>query len=156
MTLHDFTVTNAQGETVDLAQYKDHVVLVVNTASLCGFTNQYSGLEEIYKKYRDKKFVVLAFPCNQFGAQEPGTDQQIVDFCTTNYSVDFPVMHKIDVNGEGAIPLYKWIKSLAPEGEYAITWNFVKFLFDKNGNYVRRFNHDEPPAVCETFIQALL
>lgn len=156
MTLHDFTVTNAQGETVDLAQYKDHVVLVVNTASLCGFTNQYSGLKEIYKKYRDQKFVVLAFPCNQFGAQEPGTDQQIVDFCTTNYGVDFPVMHKIDVNGEGAIPLYKWIKSLAPEGEYAITWNFVKFLFDKNGNYVRRFNHDEPPAVCETFIQALL
>ena len=100
--------------------------------------------------------MVIAFPCNQFGQQEPGTDQEIMNFCSSTYGVDFPVMHKIDVNGEGAIPLYKWIKSLAPEGEYAVTWNFVKFLFDKDGNYVRRFNHDEPPAVCETFIQALL
>lgn len=156
MNLHDFTVTDAIGKGINLAQYKDHVVLIVNTASECGFTKQYAGLEELYKKYRDQKFVVIAFPCNQFGAQEPGTDQEIVTFCSNAFGVDFPIMHKIDVNGEGAIPLYKWIKSLAPEGEYAITWNFVKFLFDKNGNYVRRFNHDEPPAVCETFIQTLL
>ena len=156
MNLHDFTVTDAAGNEINLAKYKDHVVLIVNTASECGFTKQYVGLEELFKKYRDQKFVVIAFPCNQFGAQEPGTDQEIVDFCSNTFGVDFPIMHKINVNGEGAIPLYKWIKSLAPEGEYAVTWNFVKFLFDKNGNYVRRFNHDEPPAVCETFIQALL
>jgi glutathione peroxidase len=156
MTLHDFIVMNAHGEAVDLSQYKDHVVLVVNTASKCGFTKQYKGLEDLYEKYRDKNFVILAFPCNQFGAQEPGTDEQIIDFCSTNFGVEFPIMHKIDVNGPDTIPFYQWIKSQTPEGEYAITWNFVKFLFDKEGRYVRRFNHDEPPAVCETFVQSLL
>ncbi len=156
MKLHDFVVMDNQGNAVHLDRYKDHVVLVVNTASHCGFTNHYAGLEELYKKYRDQKFVVLAFPSNQFGAQEPGTDEEIAEFCSTAYGVDFPIMHKVDVKGATAIPLYQWIASQAPEGEHALSWNFVKFLFDKEGRFVRRFNHDEPPVVCETFIQSLL
>lgn len=156
MSLHDFTVTDSDRNEVSLSKYKGHVVLVVNTASKCGFTKQLKDLQELYEKYKDKNFVVLAFPCGQFGDQEFEHQQDIIDFYVNNYNVKFPIMQKITMIYDGAIPLYKWIKSEAAEGEHAVSWNFTKFLFDKNGNYVRRFNHDEPPAVCETYIQALL
>ena len=153
MNLHNFTVTDIDENEVNLSQYKGQVVLIVNTASKCGFTKQLGELQELYQKYKDKNFVILAFPCNDFGFQEPGGSVEIKELYKNAFNVEFPIMQKIVSKTH---PLYEWIVSEATEGPFAVTWNFTKFLFDKNGNYFRRFNHDESPAACEPYIQSLL
>jgi len=136
-----FKVKSIAGQDVNLADYKGKVVLMVNVASQCGLTPQYKELEAIYEKYKDRGLVVLGFPCNQFGRQEPGTDQEIVQFCTDNYKVTFPMFSKIEVNGSGAAPLYKYLTALdtKPQGKGKITWNFEKFVIGKSGEVVARF-----------------
>ena len=139
MTIYDFTVNDIAGQPVKLDRYKNKVLLVVNTASKCGFTPQYKGLE------------VLGFPCNQFGSQEPGNEQEIATFCETNYDVTFPMFSKIDVNGEGTAPVYRFLKSAKPGllGTEAIKWNFTKFLVDRGGNVVARFAPNDTPEAIE-------
>ncbi len=139
-TLHDFTATAIDGSEVDLAHYRGKAVLVVNTASKCGFTPQYKGLEELYEQYADDGLVVLGFPCDQFGHQEPGDEGEIAEFCSLNYGVTFPMFAKIDVNGDGAHPLYQWLRT--QKGGVLgdkIKWNFTKFLVDPDGNVVDRY-----------------
>jgi glutathione peroxidase len=157
-TLYSFSVKSADGTTVSLSAYKEHPVLVVNVASRCGFTPQYGGLEELYEKYKAQGLVVLGFPCNQFGAQEPGTNQEIQAFCHKNYDVTFPVMAKIDVNGETADPLYKWLKSEKPGalGTQTIKWNFTKFLIDKSGHVVNRYAPSTEPSSLQADIEKVL
>ena len=144
----NFKAKNIDGETVDLEDYEGTVVLIVNTASQCGLTPQYSGLQEMYEKYKEKGFVVLGFPCNQFGRQEPGTEAEIKEFCSTNYKVSFPMFSKIDVNGENAAPIYKYLTSqnAKPAGKGEISWNFEKFLIDREGNLVNRFEPRTKPS----------
>lgn len=134
------------------------VLLVVNTASKCGFTPQYEGLEALWRKYRDHGFEVIAFPCNQFGNQEPGGAEEIASFCEVNHGVSFPLMAKVDVNGTGAEPLFEWLKSEAPGifGSKRIKWNFTKFLIGRDGKVVRRYAPTEKPAALERDIEALL
>jgi glutathione peroxidase len=146
-SVYDFTVDDIEGKPVDLGRYKGKVLLVVNTASECGFTPQYKGLEALYRKYRDRGLEVLGFPCNQFGHQEPGTEQQIADFCTSKYDVTFPMFAKIDVNGERAAPLYRHLKRAKPGllGTEAIKWNFTKFLVDRNGEVIARYAPNDAP-----------
>jgi glutathione peroxidase len=136
-----FKMKSINGPDANLAEYKGKVVLMVNVASQCGLTYHYKGLEAIYEKYKDRGLVVLGFPCNQFGSQEPGTDQEIVQFCTDNYKVTFPMFSKIEVNGSGAAPLYKYLTALdtKPQGKGKISWNFEKFLVGRNGQVVARF-----------------
>ncbi len=155
---YSFQVKCHDGSFKSLADYEGQVVLVVNVASRCGFTPQYKGLEAIYKKYRDRGFVVVAFPCNQFGAQEPGSDDEIQNFCKLTYDVDFPVMAKIDVNGEQADPLYKWMKNSAPGflGIEAIKWNFTKFLISRGGDVIERFAPQTGPEAIEPAIEKAL
>ncbi|MFZ4404175.1 MAG: glutathione peroxidase [Pseudobdellovibrionaceae bacterium] len=147
MSFATFSVKNAQGQNESLEKYKDKVVLVVNVASQCGFTPQYDGLEELYKKYQSQGLVILGFPCNQFGGQEPGSDEDIQSFCRLNHGVTFPVMAKIDVNGSNADPLYQWLKSSAPGilGSEMIKWNFTKFLIGKDGLVIERFAPQTKP-----------
>jgi glutathione peroxidase len=157
-TFYDFTAETIDGQPAPLADYRDKVVLVVNTASRCGFTRQYAGLEELYRKHRDRGFVILGFPCNQFGAQEPGDADEIKTFCSLTYDVDFPLMRKIDVNGPKAHPLYAWLKSqkkgvLGTEG---IKWNFTKFLVDRTGQVAGRFAPTVEPKALEGAIERLL
>ena len=156
-TIADFTARLPNGEEIDLAEKKGKVLLVVNTASRCGFTPQYEGLEALYRKYKDKGFEVVAFPCNQFGAQEPGNAEEIASFCNLNYDVSFPLMAKIDVNGAGAPPLYDWLKKEAPGlmGSRSIKWNFTKFLIDREGKVVRRYAPTDAPAAIEKDIAKL-
>lgn len=157
-TLHSFSVKASDGSQVSLDKYKGQVVLVVNVASKCGFTPQYKGLEELYEKFKDKGFTVLGFPCNQFGAQEPGTEQEIQQFCELNFGVKFPVMAKIDVNGDNADPVFKWLKESAPGllGTEMIKWNFTKFLIDRNGNIIKRYApKDEPKDIADDIQKAL-
>ncbi|WP_293933558.1 glutathione peroxidase [Iodobacter sp.] len=156
--IYDFSVQGIGGETVDLAQYAGSVILVVNVASHCGFTPQYEGLQALYAQYKDRGLVVLGFPCNQFGAQEPGNEAEILDFCTTNYSIDFPMLAKVDVNGENAAPLYNWLKDEKPGllGIEAIKWNFSKFLLDKQGKVVDRFAPMTKPSELAAEIEKLL
>lgn len=138
--LYDFTVKNKKGESVSLAEYKGKVVLIVNIATKCGFTPQLTGLEELWNTYEDKGLVILGFPCNQFANQNPGSDDQTQEFCSLNYGVTFPIMKKINVNGNDADPLYKWLKSKKGGILWsAIKWNFTKFLINKNGEVVHRF-----------------
>ena len=146
-TVHDFTVDDIQGQPVNLDRYKGKVLLVVNTASQCGFTPQYKGLEALYRKYRDRGLEVLGFPCNQFGAQEPGSEQEIATFCSTNYDVTFPMFAKVDVNGDKAAPLYRHLKPAKPGllGTQAIKWNFTKFLVDRDGKVVARYAPNDTP-----------
>jgi glutathione peroxidase len=146
-TVHDFTVDDIQGQPVNLDRYKGKVLLVVNTASQCGFTPQYKGLEALYRKYRDRGLEVLGFPCNQFGAQEPGSEQEIATFCSTNYDVTFPMFAKVDVNGDKAAPLYRHLKQAKPGllGTQAIKWNFTKFLVDRDGKVVARYAPNDTP-----------
>src|SRR5439155_516458 len=134
-TIYDFTVDDIHGKPVKLDRYKDKVLLVVNTASECGFTPQYKGLEALYEKYRNQGLEVLGFPCNQFGKQEPGTEAEIEKFCEVNYGVTFPLFAKVDVNGDNAAPIYRYLKSAKPGllGTEAIKWNFTKFLDDRSG-----------------------
>ena len=154
----DFTVTTNRGEELDLASKKGNVLLVVNTASKCGFTPQYEGLEALYQKYKDKGFEVLGFPCNQFGAQEPGSAEEIDEFCKVNFGVTFPLMQKVDVNGPDASPLFDWMKGEAKGimGTTAIKWNFTKFLIDRDGNVVKRYGSTDKPASIAKDIEKLL
>jgi len=148
MSALDYTVTNLQGQAVDLKQYLGKVVLIVNTASKCGFTPQYKGLEAVYQQFKDKGVVVLGFPCNQFGHQEPGTADEIGSFCKKNYGVTFPLFEKIDVNGKNAHPLFQHLKSEAPGllGIQAIKWNFTKFLIKQDGSVFKRYAPQTAPA----------
>ncbi len=154
---YDYKVKSISGEDVSMSEYKGKVVLIVNTASKCGFTKQYEGLEELYEKYKDQGFVILGFPCNQFGAQEPGGNEEIKNFCTSTFSVTFPMMSKIDVNGDDADPLYKFLKK--EKGGILgndIKWNFTKFLIDRDGNVVDRFASQKTPKALEKEVEKLL
>ena len=157
MNIYDFTVKNSKGEDISLSEYKGKVLLIVNTATGCGFTPQYEGLEDLYKKYHSQGFEVLDFPCNQFLNQAPGSDEEISSFCTLKYDTTFPRFKKIDVNGEDAIPLYKWLKT-QKGGIFgnAIKWNFTKFLIDRQGNVVKRYSPTTTPAKMEEEIKKLL
>jgi glutathione peroxidase len=157
-TIADFTAKLPNGETLTLADKLGKVLLVVNTASKCGFTPQYAGLEALWRKYRDRGFEVIGFPCNQFGAQEPGNAEEIASFCSLNYDISFPLMDKIDVNGDGAPPLYRWLKVEAPGvlGTQRIKWNFTKFLIGRDGKVVRRYAPTDKPERLEEDIEALL
>jgi glutathione peroxidase len=157
-TVHDFEARSLAGTPVALRDYAGKVLLIVNTASQCGFTPQYQGLEELYRKYRDRGLVVLGFPCNQFGAQEPGSASEIGSFCEKNYGVSFPMFDKIDVNGAAAHPLYHWLKQAARGvlGTERIKWNFTKFLLDRNGQVVERYAPATKPQALSQDIEALL
>ena len=146
-TVYDFDAKDIGGKDISLAAFKGKVMLIVNTASKCGFTPQFGGLEDLYKSYADKGLAVLGFPCNQFGSQDPGADGEIAEFCQMNYGVSFPMMSKIDVNGPAAHPLYKWLAAEAPGllGSKAIKWNFTKFLVGKDGKPVQRFESGVTP-----------
>lgn len=154
----DFTVTTNRGEKIDLADKKGKVLLVVNTASKCGFTPQYDGLEKVFQQFKDRDFEVLGFPCNQFGGQEPGNADEIAEFCKINFGVTFPLMEKVDVNGDNASPLFDWMKSEAKGlmGSTSIKWNFTKFLIDRDGNVVKRFGPQDTPAMIAKHIEKLL
>jgi glutathione peroxidase len=158
MNIFDYTATSLSGEPVDLAQYKGKVLLIVNTASACGFTPQYQGLEEVYQQFRDKGVEVLGFPCNQFGGQEPGTEAEIGAFCEKNYGVTFPLFAKIDVNGDNAHPLFKQLKKDAPGvlGTEAIKWNFTKFLIRKDGIVYKRYAPATKPEELVGDIEKLM
>lgn len=144
-SFHDFTMNNIKGEAVDLSSYKDKVVMVVNTASLCGFTKQYSALQETYDKYKDQGFVILAFPANNFGQQEPGSSKEIKEFCEVNFGITLPLMEKISVVGDDAHPLYKWLQEEAGfVGK--VRWNFHKFLIGKNGEYITWYSSVTNPT----------
>ncbi|MBC3873947.1 glutathione peroxidase [Undibacterium sp. LX15W] len=153
-----FQANNLQGTTVDLQQYAGQVVLIVNTASACGYTPQYQGLEKLYRELQPQGFSVLAFPCNQFGFQEPGSAADIADFCERNYGVSFPVFDKIDVNGKEAHPLFQYLKSHAPGvlGTEMIKWNFTKFLVDQDGKVVKRYPPQTTPEDIRADILPLL
>lgn len=157
-TIYDFEVNTIDGKTVSLGQWRDKVILVVNVASKCGFTPQYTGLEELYKKFADKGLVVLGFPCNQFGSQEPGNESEIQSFCELNFGVTFPLFAKVDVNGENAAPIYEFLKAKVPGllGSKTIKWNFTKFLIDRNGNPLKRFAPQDKPQSLEKEILELL
>ena len=157
-SIADFTVTTNRGEALDLSGKKGKVLLVVNTASKCGFTPQYDGLEKLYQDFKDRDFEVLGFPCNQFGGQEPGNADEIAEFCKVNFGVTFPLMQKVEVNGDGASPLFDWMKSEAPGlmGSKAIKWNFTKFLIDRDGNVVKRYAPQDTPARIAKDIEKLL
>jgi glutathione peroxidase len=154
----DFEVEGADGTRVSLDRWKGQVLLIVNTASKCGFTPQYEGLEALHRRYADRGFEVLGFPCNQFGAQEPGDAAEIANFCSLTYDVTFPVLAKIDVNGAGADPLFERLKADAPGlmGSKAIKWNFTKFLVDRDGHTVRRYAPTTKPEEIAKDIEALL
>jgi len=151
-------ITAADGSETDLSPFAGKVLLIVNTASKCGFTPQYAGLEALYRKYEDRGFAVLAFPCNQFGAQEPGDAEGIASFCSLTYDVTFPVFAKVDVNGADAAPLFRHLKSAAKGvlGSEAIKWNFTKFLVDRDGNVVERYAPTTTPEAIEQDIERLL
>ncbi|MEE4450907.1 glutathione peroxidase [Novosphingobium resinovorum] len=157
-TIADFTATLPNGEATSLADRLGKVVLVVNTASKCGFTPQYEGLEALWRKYRDQGFEVIAFPCNQFGKQEPGEADEIAAFCSVNFGLSFPLMDKVEVNGADAAPLYRWLKAEAPGllGSKSIKWNFTKFLIDREGRVVRRYAPTDKPAALEQDIEKQL
>ncbi len=154
----DFKAADISGTPVDLAMYKGQVVLVVNTASECGFTKQYKGLEVVYQQFRDKGVVVLGFPCNQFGGQEPGSESEIGAFCEKNFGVTFPLFAKVDVNGENAHPLFQHLKKAAPGllGTERIKWNFTKFLIGKDGSVVKRYAPATKPEELVGDIERLL
>ena len=156
--MYDVEVTTIEGKQIKLALYQGKVILIVNVASQCGFTGQYDGLEMLYRKYVDQGLVILGFPCNQFGAQEPGSEEEIMNFCRLNYGVTFPMFAKIDVNGPNTHPLYILLKNERPGflGSGAIKWNFTKFLVDRDGNIVERYSPSTKPAEIEDKITSLL
>ncbi|HFS85031.1 MAG TPA: glutathione peroxidase [Epsilonproteobacteria bacterium] len=156
--IYHFEVETITGEKTTLEQYKGKVLLIVNVASKCGYTPQYDGLQKLYRKYRDQGLVVLGFPCNQFGAQEPGTEKEIQHFCRVNFGVQFPMFARIKVNGDGTHPLYQYLKSEQPGllGTELIKWNFTKFLVDRNGKVVERFGSSTTPESLEGEIEVLL
>ena len=157
-SIADFTVATNTGDQLDLKDKLGKVLLVVNTASKCGFTPQYDGLEELFQDYWDKGFEVLAFPCNQFGNQEPGDAEEIAEFCKVNFGLTFPLMAKVDVNGDDSSPLFDWMKAEKPGlmGSRAIKWNFTKFLIDREGNVVKRYGPADAPKTIAKDIEKLL
>lgn len=152
MSVYEFSAVTPANKEVSLEQYKGKVLIIVNTASKCGLTPQYGDLEKLYTEYREQGLEILAFPCNQFGAQEPGTSEEAADFCQVNFGVTFPIFAKVDVNGEGTHPLFQYLKAQQPgEGENdSIQWNFTKFLVNREGEVVQRF---EPKTLPETMTQ---
>ena len=178
-TIYDFKALSNRGEEVDMAQYRGKVLMIVNTASKCGFTPQYDGLEALYQKYKEQGLVILGFPCDQFAHQEPGSDEEIAEFCRINHGVTFQLMKKIDVNGENAHPIFEYLKSQAPTEEYKglkakathtmlkgisksakkesdILWNFTKFIISRDGAVVKRFPPTTEPADFENDIKEML
>ncbi|MEO7242674.1 MAG: glutathione peroxidase [Variovorax sp.] len=156
--IQDFEVDRIDGSKLDLAELRGRVLLIVNTASGCGYTPQLAGLEALHQKYADRGLTVLGFPSNQFGAQEPGSNEEIAAFCVKNYGVSFPMMRKIDVNGASATPLYRWLvdECPGPLGSTAIKWNFTKFLIDRKGQVRMRYEPADAPASMEKDIEAAL
>lgn len=177
--IYDFKTTGNKGAEVDLAQYEGKVLMIVNTASKCGFTPQYDGLEALYQKYKDQGLVIIGFPCDQFNGQEPGSNEEIAEFCRLNHGVTFPLMAKTEVNGPAAEPVFEYLKAQAPEEEYVglkakatakmlkglsksmekdsdIRWNFTKFLINRDGSVVRRYAPTTEPADIEKDIEAML
>jgi glutathione peroxidase len=156
--IYDFTVTTLEGKPQPLADFRGKTLLIVNVASKCGFTPQYTGLEKLWQSYRDRGLVVLGFPCDQFGHQEPGGAEEIRNFCSTEYEVSFPIMAKIEVNGSGADPLYRWLKSQKSGflGTSAIKWNFSKFLVGPDGQVVGRYGPTDKPESLVEDIEAAL
>ena len=157
-TVYDFEARQIDGQNIALSAFKGKAMLIVNTASQCGFTPQFGGLEKLHKAYAGKGLVVLGFPCNQFGAQDSGSNDEIAEFCQLNYGVSFPMMEKIDVNGAGQHPLYQWLSAEAPGllGTKAIKWNFTKFLVGKDGAVVKRYAPTDTPASMAKDIEAAL
>jgi glutathione peroxidase len=157
-TVYDFEAQQIGGSVVPLAQFRGKPMLIVNTASACGFTPQFAGLEELHRTYGGKGLVVLGFPCNQFGSQDPGSNEEIASFCQTKFDVSFPMMTKIDVNGPQAHPLYRWLTAEAPGllGSKAVKWNFTKFLVGKDGTVLRRYAPQDAPAKLAKDIEAAL
>ena len=157
-TVHEFTDRTIEGAEQSLGDHRGKVLLIVNVASRCGLTPQYTALEALQRKHAEHGFSVLGFPCNQFGGQEPGTEAQILEFCTLNYEVSFPMHGKVEVNGEGTHPLYAHLKSAAPGllGSESLKWNFTKFLVDREGRVVRRYAPTDSPESIEKDIEALL
>jgi glutathione peroxidase len=155
---YDFSAVTTMGEEQSMTSYKGKVLLVVNVASKCGFTPQYEGLQKLYETYGDQGFEILAFPCNQFGGQEPGSAKEIQNFCKSNFGVTFPLFDKIDVNGDNTHPLYVYLKDQAPGlmGTTSIKWNFTKFLIDKEGNVIKRFGSSTKPDKIAKEIENLL
>ncbi len=157
-TIYEFSAKDITGQQVQFSDFKNKPLLIVNTASKCGFTPQFKGLEELYQSYQSKGFVVLGFPCNQFGSQDPGSNQEITQFCTLNYHVTFPMMAKVEVNGPKADPLFQWLTKAAPGllGSTAIKWNFTKFLINREGIPNERFAPTTTPDSLHKKIEALL
>lgn len=156
MSIYDFTVKDIHGNDVSLSQYQGQVMLIVNTASKCGFTPQLAGLEELYQTYKDRGFVILGFPCNQFANQDPGTNEEIESFCQLNYGVTFPLFAKIEVNGPGEDPLYTYLKAEKAGLGKDIKWNFTKFLVDREGTVVARWGSPKKPANIAKDLEKLL
>ncbi|WP_409299221.1 glutathione peroxidase [Peribacillus sp. SCS-26] len=158
MGIYQFEVKTIEGQTVSMDSYKDQVLLIVNTASKCGFTPQFSELESLYEKYKDQGFAVLGFPCNQFMGQEPGDEMEIQSFCQLTYGVSFPMFSKVDVRGDLAHPLFQYLTEHAPGvlGSKSIKWNFTKFLVDRSGNIIKRYAPQTKPNEIEKEIQSLL
>lgn len=156
--IYSYDVRKADGSNVSLEQFRGKVLLIVNVASRCGFTSQYAGLQQLHDKYAEQGLVILAFPCNQFGNQEPGSDQEVQSFCSLKYNVTFDVLAKVDVNGPDTIPLYGYLKNQAPGllGLQGIKWNFTKFLVDRQGQVVKRYFSFSTPASIEAEIQKAL
>ena len=157
-TAYDFTARQIDGQDIALSQFKGQVMLIVNTASACGFTPQFGGLEALHKRYAGQGLAVLGFPCNQFGSQDPGTDGEIAGFCQMNYGVSFPMMSKIKVNGDNADPLFKWLCAKAPGllGTKAVKWNFTKFLVGRDGQVIGRYAPTDKPESMANDIEAAL
>jgi glutathione peroxidase len=157
-SIYEFSAPLLDGRPVDLAEFRGKVLLIVNTASQCGFTPQYAGLEGLYRAYKDRGFAVLGFPCNQFGAQEPGSGEEIGAFCEKNYGVSFPIFEKIEVNGPGTHPLYRYLKDEKTGifGTEKIKWNFTKFLVDREGKVVERYGPSTEPKAIAAAIEELL
>jgi len=157
-SLYDFQAQSIDGQPVSLEQYRGKPLLIVNTASACGFTPQLGGLEKLHQTYGDRGLVVLGFPCNQFGSQDPGSNEEIATFCQKNHGVSFPMMSKIEVNGAQAHPLYQWLTAEAPGflGSKAIKWNFTKFLVDKDGQVVKRYAPQDTPEKLAKDIEAVI
>ena len=158
ISLYDFSSTSIAGRRADFAAKRGSVFLIVNTASACGFTPQFKGLEKLWEDYRERGLVVVGFPCNQFGAQDPGSNDEIASFCEMNYGVSFPMMAKVDVNGPGADALWAWLKSSAPGvlGSEAIKWNFTKFLVGRDGKVLKRYAPTDKPESLTRDIEAAL
>jgi glutathione peroxidase len=158
MSIYDFTVKTIDSKEISLSKYKGKVLLIVNVASKCGFTDQYEGLEKLFDKYKNQDFMILGFPSNQFANQEPGTNEEIKQFCRLTYGVEFDMFAKVDVNGENEIPLYTYLKKQAGGilGTESIKWNFTKFLIDKNGNVVERYGSITKPEEIEPKIKELI